>query len=499
MTGALRTPRPSQLWPLALAVLVGCPDPLANEKVSAPSGAAARADTRYMKIRALLEEDPDAPARAKKLYPLVAPLCRSEKEREELVATAKWSVSFSEDDYYLPSLLAGDTIEHVATACARTSTTGAFDLLEKARAAMPELKQLAVVEARLRAASGDLAAAEAAARAAMKAGSVHAIALTANIQARRARAASVEYRKGMLDAAIETVSVEPSAEWMPIDLTAVLSTKARLLSERALWEPEAAAKQTRLEAAGLHQRLSKAPFIEAVRRRALDWLCFEAAEAGRDLYDACPRFAELGELGAAKAIGKEDLPAARFDLARLSRVRALREDALELEAGTAVVLVVRGDELELLEWIRPVSGLLAWLDRRSPKWIVVDRTSEPRASKLVDRLLDLGGVQPSLRIRAEGTFTMPCVAALLAKRRTPKGCPLDPSTQKTLRAAKPYGFSLLVGRDLDAEIDDLRLYELRTVLLSFRQSRMEKGIDVWLPSLSDVPLLTEPEGFGALD
>ena len=49
-----------------------------------------------------------------------------------------------------------------------------------------------------------------------------------------------------------------------------------------------------------------------------------------------------------------------------------------------------------------------------------------------------------------------------------------------------FGFAVLIGRDLDAEIDDLHVYDLQAVLLSFRQSRMEKGIDAWLKSVSDV-------------
>ena len=73
----------------------------------------------------------------------------------------------------------------------------------------------------------------------------------------------------MLDEAIKTASVEPDHNWQLIDLTAVLSTRAHLLSERAVWEaPEPAAATLKL-ARDVYQRLSVAPFIGVTRSLAL--------------------------------------------------------------------------------------------------------------------------------------------------------------------------------------------------------------------------------------
>jgi len=446
----------------------------------------------------MLKEDPDSPLRAHKLYPLVEPVCLKEQERVDFVEVAKWSAGFGSEKYYLPAELAQDTLEHVATACMRNHPEAALDLLKKAQQSLPELNRLPVVQARLLAVTGDLEGAQAAATRAMKAGSVHAIALTAQIQARRARQAGPGYREAMLDDAIRTVSATPTSKWPPIDLAAVLSTKARLLQERALWQTSEAAAKSRLEAAGLHQRLAGAPFIAATRTRAQDVLCFEAMMQGVDRHAGCKLLAETGDLGAALALGMKDLPEQRFDLVRLGRLRALKAQVAEIKPKELVVLVVRGDELELLEWVRPAATLLAHMNKNHPNWVLVDRTEGPRAQALVQRLLELSGVKSSLRIEAKDTFTMPCVSAVIAGRQTPKDCPLQPAVLKQLEAAGPVALSVLLGRDLDAEIDDLRLYELKTALVSFRQSQMEKGVHAWLKSLSDVGVITEPEGFGAL-
>jgi hypothetical protein len=452
-----------------------------------------------MKIRKLLSEDPDSAVRARELYPELLPLCTSLKEREAFVEVAKWSVDSGDGENYVLVQLAEDCLEHVATACMRNHPEGAFSLLDLAQKALPKLQRVAVLQARLLAASGDFEGAEKAARRAMDAGSVHAIALTANIQARRARGAEPGLRTEIFNAAIETVSATPTHKWPPIDLAAVLATKARLLTERALWEPTEQAQRTRLEAASLHQRLAGAPFIAATRRRAQDVLCFDAMLAGRDRYNACRRLAEMGDLGAAQGIGLTQMTPQHFELPRLKQLEALKADLEALPAGQLLVLVIRGDEMELLEWIRPASKLLAHINQRKPRWVLVDRTDSVRAKHLIKRLLEMSNVQPDLQIEAKGTFFMPCVSAMLAKRRVPKSCPLTPADQKSLESIGPYALSLLLGRDLDAELDDLRLYELRTVLVSFRQSRQEKAIHAWVKSLSDVGIITTPPGFGALD
>ena len=493
-----------RLIPLLLIPgLFGCPDPLAGMR--APDGGPGalpdpRLDTRYVQVRNLLELDPDGPERAKQLYPLVAPVCTDAKERDDFVATAKWSMSFTKDDYHLPDVLAADTLEFVATACLRNHPEGAFALLDRAQAELPTLSRLWVVRARLEGARGELAAAEAAAKRAMAAGSIHAIALTANIQARRAREAQLGYREGMLDEAIASVAAEPDDTWPVVDLAAVLSTRARLLSERALWQTGEAAAKSRLEAEGVYQRLSVAPFIAVMRHRSLDVLCFEAIMAGADPRRACARLAaETQDLGAAKAVGIDPASDPRFDVARLARLEALAKDVAALPPKQVVLLVARGDELELLEWIRPATAFLRRVAERKPRWVVVDRTDSPRASALLQRLLEAAGLRPELSISARrDTLAMPCVTAVLASRRTPAACPLPEATIKALGALKPFAFAALVGRDLDAEIDDLRLYELRVALLSFRQSRMDKGVDAWLKSLSDVGVVTPPESFGGL-
>jgi hypothetical protein len=482
--------------------LSACPDPLAGARRPDAGGALPdpRLDTRYVQVRNLLELDPDSPERAHKLYPLVAPVCASAQERADFVATAKWSVSFTQGDYQLPEVLAADTLEFTATTCLRTAPEAAFDLLDKAQAALPDLTRLWVIRARLEAARGRLEAAEAAAEQAVSQGSVHAIALAANIQARRAREAQVGYQAGMLDEAIATVSREPDNTWPVVDLAAVLSTRARLLSERALWQDGDAAAKSRLEAAGLYERLAGAPFIAAMRQRALDVLCSEAQLAGRDPTRACARLvAEAQDLGAAAAVGLDPAADPRLDAERRARLEQLAKDVAALPPKQVILLVARGDEAELLEWIRPAQAFLRRLQARRPRWVVVDRTDSERASALLTRLLAGAEVRPTLHIPArKDTLAMPCVSAVLADRRTPAACPLPAATVKALQGLRPFGLAVLVGRDLDAEIDDLRLYTLRTALLSFRQSRMDKGIDAWLKSLSDVGVVARPEGFGAL-
>lgn len=452
----------------------------------------AREDTRFIRIRNLLSLDPEAPERATKLYPLVAPICSDERERREFIEVARWSASFSIGQDTLPTVLALDTIEHVATSCFRSAPEAAFDLLRRAKEAVPDPYRIEILTARLRASRGEFDAALEQARAAAAAGSVHALALLANIQAEVARDKSVAYSAGMLDEAIRTVSVEPNANWSLIDLTAVLSTRAHLLSERAAWEPKPASLETLRLATETYKRLALAPFIETTRTLALDHLCFDSVEIGDDAAVVhCRRAAlESGNLGAA-VVARVDRDPKIVDLARLERLERLADDMKTLPKGSTVMILVRGDESELVSWTRPGGRALAPLARlQGTRIVFVDRTKSTRASGLADHILDLGIVRPAERIRAGAdTLAVPCVAAILAGRRTPASCPLERGVQSRLGRLGKIRLAFLIGRDLDAEIDDLRLYEVRTILLSFRQPRIEKGLDVQLKSLSDVWIL----------
>lgn len=445
----------------------------------------AREDTRFIRIRNLLGQDPESAERATKLYPLVEPLCSSEKERVDFVEVAKWSSSFSIGHDTLPTVLALDTIEHVVTSCARTELPAALDLLARAKAAVPDPYRYELIFARIKAANGELEAALTAARAAKDAGSIHAIALAANIEAQVARAKHVGYAPGMLDGAIALVSAEPTKEWPLIDLAAVLSTRARLLSERAVWEKDGAAIATRKLAGEAYLRLSVAPFIESQRNPALDVMCFDAPELGADR-ELCRRAASEGSnLGGAVLAGVERDPA-KLDLPRLAKLTALAADLNALKKGATVIVATRGDESELIAWARPAARVLKKLGDRGAKIVLLDRTKTPRASALVDRLFELAGVKPAESIRNAETLAMPCLAAVLAARKTPAACPIEPKALARIERMEKAALAVLIGRDLDAEIDDLKLYEHRTVLLSFRQTRIEKGLDTWAKSLADV-------------
>ena len=481
-----------------MSCLAACPDPVGNKLTAGPETLTAgsksvtqgdRKDARFIKIRDLLRKGSDDPTRAKDLYTLVHPVCEDPDARRDFLEVAKWSASYSDDDNRRTIVLVIDTLEYVATACFRTSAEGTLALLDGADAFLPGEPRLSVLRARLYATAGRLSDALAAARSAADGGSVHAIALTANIQARIARSSDVGYRQGMLDEAIQTVSVEPQGNWRAIDLTAVLSTKARLLWERAAWQDGDKAKATLIEADAIFQRLSVPPFLIQTRLRALDNLCFDAVVLGGRL-DPCKRAALDGQiLGAAAVAGLPEDPA-RFDQARRSRILAARKTWQSLPKGAVVVLVARGDEAEILEWTRPAARLLRALVRPDLKLLVVDRAREKRASALIDRLVQLAGLRPVEVVRVgRSALAMPCITAILAQRQVPKSCPLQPDVVQRLEALKPFGAALAVGRDLDAELDDLALYELDATLLSFRLSRLKKPVHAWLKSVSDTFLM----------
>jgi hypothetical protein len=302
----------------------------------------------------------------------------------------------------------------------------------------------------------------------------------------------------MFDDAIRTVSVEPTEKWPLIDLTAVLSTRAHLFTERAIWEPSQEAQGTRREAAITYKRLAVAPFIEATRTQALDILCFDSVEIGDQNFAACLKAADSGNLGGA-VLARASRDPSKLDLARLARLEKLRDDVGRFPRGATAAVVVRGDESELITWARPAARIISAIAKRGLNLIVVDRTRTPRARALVDRTLELAETKSFARINAQdGTLAVPCLAAILASRRTPFVCPLDGGLQSRLaRKTATFAIALLIGRDLDAEIDDFGLYGLRTVLLSFRLPRIEKGLDVTLKSLSDVWIVSPLEETGS--
>lgn len=443
-----------------------------------------------MKIRELLREPPESRKRAVELFPLVKSICEDAGERKAFLETAAWSASLSSEDLYITKTLAADTIEHVATTCFRSHPETTLAMLDQAKAKIPGTYRFDLVRARLTAAAGDLTSAAKAAEAARAAGSIHAIALLANIQARAARSAGIGYRAGMLDEAIATVSVEPDGKWPLVDVAAVLSTRARLLTERAVWEEGDGAKRTMLLADASYARLARPPFIENIRQRAEDVLCFNSVANGTGT-SPCKRAAERTKnLGAAAMAGVE--VGDGFDRPRLEGIEAVRERIEGLAKEKVVIVVARGDESELIEWARPAARVFAAIRPKQVRVIAVNRTQSPRAGALFSRILELGGLEPEVFIDADTTFAMPCLTAVLAERRTPKACPFDEARQKKLEKMTDVAFAVLVGRDLDAEIDDLHLYDLDAVLLSFRESRMEKGIDAWLKSVSDVFILAPP-------
>ena len=450
-------------------------------------------DSDFIRIRSLLRNDPQSALRAHNLYPLVKSVCEGPQRRQRLVADATLMIEGARDDdeRARQRRSAIDLLEHIVTTCWRSTPTVAFSLLDAGSAVISHPKRFAVINARLRAAGGELAKALVAADEAIEAGSIHAIALKANIQAQQARGAQIGYRQGMLDAAIATVSVEPDNNWPLIDLTAVLSTRAQLYTEQATWESGPDVRATLAKARAAYLRLAQGPFIAQTRQHAADYLCFDSVEIGDDAPEGCMTAADkFGILGAAMLTNK-DVTKAPFDQARwraLVKVRTLLD---ELPKGAAVVLVVRGDESELVAWGRPAAQVLTFIASKSPRLIVLDKTDSPRAQALLRRILQLARVKPVEHIVAgREVFAMPCLSAVLAGRQTPTACPFEPALVKRLRAVKPFGLAVLLGRDLDGEVDDARLYELPAVLMSFRQPVEDIPMAAHLKSVSDAWVLS---------
>lgn len=477
-------------------LLTACPDPAVLGPAPTVSPVVAeKADTRYMKIRGLLELPPQSRARATQLFGLVRPLCDEPEARAKYLETAAWSVGFADAENHLPIGLALDALEYIAGVCGRISAEGTMELLEGAAKLMPKEPRIHVLLARAHAVAGRLEVAAAEAKTAMEAGSAHAVALAAALEARSARAGEAGYAPGMFDAALAIARTEPSANWPAVDLAAVLSTRARLLLEVGIWADGPTSRAALEEARATLQRILKGPFPTAVRSRAADLACFEAVaakdEAAKEL---CRSAAEsFGHVGAARFAGTRRVAAEGPEAGpapsdRNAAFNAWSETLDALPAHGLVVVGFRGDEAELREWARPAAALLRRIARRKADLLVIDRSAGGRATEMMERILELAEVKPWRRIDGrKSTQTTPCVAALLADRQAPGGCPLDEATRSALLERDAPAFALLVGRDLDAEIDDLRLYAHPVVLASFRRSEMEKkGIEAWLKSVSDV-------------
>jgi hypothetical protein len=477
---------------LAMTATVACPPAPSVPERSNPESNAPAEHQRYLTIRRLLGEEPQSAERAERLLPLVSEVCRDDQVRRQFVDSVGWSTGYATEDGQGPERLALEVLEHVATACARIHPGSGLELLGSVQ---PHIRfdrgRLFVLEARLAAVQDDLQAAEAYARKAVKAGSVHAVALLANVQARQARQAGpAGYRSGMLDEAIATTETKPEPKWQAIDLAAILSTRARLLTERAFWE-DGEARTRSLEAAHrAFRRLSVPPFLAATRRSALDPLCFDAPR-WPELKPACETGArEFGMLGAARVAGLDVDELEEADAERAAALTRARSLLRPTDAEALGVWVVRGDETEVLEWARPTRTLLRPLPKM--RWLVVDRTSGPRADAVVGRIVQVSGLEPELSLDLDrNPRAVPCVAALVSGRVAPDDCPLSPPMQKRVAALPTPRFVLLTGRDLDAELDDFGLYEVPRVLMSLRKSQTGRGVP-WLKSLSDVWWLTDP-------
>lgn len=454
--------------------------PDAQPAVSLPSA--------FLEIRELLREDPVGALRAHVLGPKVSGICADAAQRATFLADAQATVAAEGPE---SRRLAEDVVEHVATACFRGASEVALELVAQAAERVPSPARWDVLRARFLAADGRSTEARPFAEAAMKGGSVHARALLANILAEEARAAGPGYREGMYEPALAVVAAEPDGNWPLIDLTAVLSTRARLLSERAVYEPAEARRETLLAVRAVHERLGLSPFPAQVRSLTLDAACFDAVELGESPFAACARAAEEhGHLGAAFLAGRGEDPK-RFDLARLEALRKARLELQGLNRTHWVLVAFRGDETELVAWLRPAAELLRSLAVQKVKLVVYVRGSSPRMGALVERAFELAEARPELVLSfPNGAEAMPCLVSMTRNEAPPGACPLSEAQRRALAALGRPGLALLVGRDLDAELEDLRAAEIPEILASLRQPALERSVAAHLKSLSDVFLLS---------
>ncbi|MBI4817493.1 MAG: hypothetical protein HY791_14625 [Deltaproteobacteria bacterium] len=479
-----------RLWWLSFCVIACAKQPEAP--TAADAGAVPPAESRFVRIRELLRLSPEDEGRARTLYPIVAEICASDASQEELVQHAEWVSGGSLGG---AAQTAGDVIEHVATACLRDRPEAAFHLLDLAGKRLAHKGRFEVLRARFLATSGRTDEALVAARAARAAGVFHAVSLEANLLADQARAKGPGYAASMLAEAIKAVSIEPDGSWQLVDVMALLSTRAKLLTERSVWEDKAASIATRRLADAVHRRLAVSPFPKQTRALALDAVCFESAAIGDSSHDElapCTRaLSESGNLGAAFLLGAGRDPKA-VSLARADAMADMRKRLEKLEKGHVAFVVARGDEVELVAWMHAAAEVVALLDRRAARIIAVDRTSDARASALFDRLFVLADAKPKLTVRlGRDPVAFACLVAAAAKKPGPSpGCADKVSGDATNALAAPFAVAALIGRDLDSEIDDLATAGLPSMLLSLREPKSEHPANAHLTSLSDAWLMS---------
>lgn len=482
-----------------LASLTGCSRSTSKDGATTVSPAASKtpsafvvppekANTRYMRMRGLLERPVEDRRRSTELFGLVRPLCTEAEARKDFIDTAAWSIEHADEQFYLPSRVTLDMLEYVASVCGRVHPEGLFELLDDAQALLADEPRLPIIRARSLAAAGRLEEALSIAHKAAAEGHSHAMVLAANIEARRARdAAPKGWTEGMLDRALSLAHTGANEAWPAIDLAALLATRARLLRERAFWTEGQPSAKDRIAAAQVFERLLLGPFPEEVRSRSGDALCFAISDLGLES-DACKRAAgSYNHLGA--AVLADRVPSQH---PRLEPLRALGASFETLGKGDLVLVVFRGDEQELLEWGFPSAHLLRRIGASGADVLLVDRTRTKRGPALVRRVAAWAGLAPWRFLDGDHVETLSCVSAVLADRRTPAGCPLDPDLLSALEGRAAPKVSILVGRGLEPEIEDLRLYQHPVVLASFRKSKKEEELSAWLKSLSDVFVVVPP-------
>ncbi len=454
---------------ILVPVLVACPQPPPPKK--AP-------DTPFLQTLDALKSPAD-PLRDSRLAQILTPVCGPDaNERTKFVQDIKASV----DAQLAKNQDAIAVVEHIGLRC-KAKESG-LDLFKKAKPVLGSPARIDLALARLAASSGDLALAMASAEAAKAAGSVGAVALLAQLESEEARKSNQGWVPGMLDKAIKTASVTGPQPTDPADLAAIVSVRAHLLVEKSIWEAPPAAEPARAEALGLFRRLAEPPFPNLMRERAVDFVCFNqtSAEEAAASYPACARAAAEWKILGAATTAKTPTDD-NFDLTRL---KSLQDLAAKLpKKNDVVLLVARGSEGDLLHWTIPLSRVL----RKMPgtKVVVALGADSARANSLVSRALDLAKVKPAetFDLQANGPQATSCLAALLAGKPKPAACPFDEATSKRLAKVGKAKLAVLVGKSLDADLQDIKTAEIPTAMLSFRETSVASGPDTWLKSLSD--------------
>lgn len=462
-------------------LLVGLSGCVETSQTAKTGDLSDKSDTRYIRVRRLLEKSTLNPERVARLKALVQPICVAGEEQSQFLDTLRWSVGFSEDTFYLPTKLAIEVLEYVSNVCGAAFPKQTVALLEQAERILPKDPRLKMLIARTLAVIGRLSEASKVAQSAVPLGDPQAVALAAHIEAQRARQNSGAYEPGMYARALELTETPPGPNWHAVDLAAVLATRARLFLEVDFWTlPNTSPFQDPIRA--LLKRTVEGPFPAAVKLRAADLLCMESqwqASAGDKVaLEGCKAAADLGHAWATWLLGARSEPL----------FPKLRRKLDTLAPGDEVVVVVKGPESEIMEWAKALVVLLKGLSRRGAHVLLVDRTQTDRSTRVVEHIFKLANVRPRLVIPLRGTSSsVTCVSALSAQHQRPHTCDLSPEITQEFSELSPPKFTLLVGRDLDTEIDDFRLYNHPTALASFRRSEVAHKVSLaWLKSVSDV-------------